>query len=175
MFFLYGSGKNGKSTFINAITAALNDYCRTAPIETFTVTTGERHPTDLAGLRGARLVTAVETEEGRHWAESKIKALTGGDKISARFMRQDFFDYTPQFKLLIAGNHKPGLRSVDEAIRRRFFLIPFTVKIPENEHDTQLLEKLKPVLPGILHWMDQGLSAMATTRLGGAGNRHRRH
>ena len=68
----------------------------------------DRHPTDLAGLRGARMVTAVETEEGRRWAESKIKTLTGGDKITARFMRQDFFEYTPQFKLLIAGNHKPG-------------------------------------------------------------------
>ena len=70
----------------------------------------ERHPTDLAGLRGARLVTAAETEEGRRWAESEIKTLTGGDRISARFMRQDFFEYMPQFKLLIAGNHKPGLR-----------------------------------------------------------------
>jgi putative DNA primase/helicase len=82
----------------------------------------DRHPTDLAGLRGARLVTAVETEEGRRWAESRIKSLTGGEKISARFMRQDFFEFLPQFKLIIAGNHKPGLRSVDEAIRRRFNL-----------------------------------------------------
>lgn len=126
LFFNYGTGANGKTTFLNAITVAIGDYCRIAPIETFTASTNERHPTDLAGLRGARLVTAVETEEGRRWAESKIKALTGGDKISARFMRQDFFEFTPQFKLLIAGNHKPGLRSVDEAIRRRFYLIPFT-------------------------------------------------
>src|SRR5262245_25026963 len=76
-------------------------------------------------LMGARLVAAVETEEGRRWAESKIKALTGGDQISARFMRQDFFEFTPCFKLVIAGNHKPGLRSVDEAIRRRLHLVPF--------------------------------------------------
>ena len=107
----------------------MGDYCRIAPIETFTASANERHPTDLAGLRGARLVRAVETEEGRRWAESKIKALTGGDKISARFMRQDFFEFTPQFKLLIAGNHKPGLRSVDEAIRRR--LLPH----PLHRHD----------------------------------------
>src|SRR5262249_51135687 len=86
------------------------DYHKTAPIETFTASNHDRHPTDLAGLRGARLVTAVETEEGRRWAESRIKALTGGDKIAARFMRQDFFEYLPQFKLIIAGNHKPGLR-----------------------------------------------------------------
>ena len=80
----------------------------------------DRHPTDLAGLRGARLVTATETEEGRRWAESRIKQLTGGDTVAARFMRQGFFEYRPAFKLIITGNHKPSLRSVDEAIRRRF-------------------------------------------------------
>ena len=98
-------------------------------METFIATQGERHPTDLAGLRGAGSSPAQETEEGRRWAESKIKALTGGDPITARFMRQDFFTYLPAFKLVIAGNHKPGLRGVDEAIRRRFHLVPFTVTI----------------------------------------------
>jgi putative DNA primase/helicase len=156
LFFLYGTGANGKTTFLNAVTGAIGDYCRIAPIETFTASQNERHPTDLASLRGARLVTAVETEEGRRWAESKIKALTGGDKIAARFMRQDFFEFTPQFKLLIAGNHKPGLRSVDEAIRRRFYLIPFTVTIPVEERDPDLPEKLKAEWPGILNWMVQG-------------------
>src|SRR5262249_7748703 len=116
----------------------------------------DRHPTELAGLHGARLVTATETEEGRQWAESKIKVLTGGDKIAARFMRQDFFEFTPQFKLVIAGNHKPGLRSVDEAIRRRLHLIPFTVTIPPNQRDAQLPNKLKAERPGILAWMIQG-------------------
>jgi len=143
LFFLYGTGANGKGTFINAIAGILADYHRTAPIETFTVTYGDRHPTDLAGLRGARLVSATETDEGRRWAEAKIKMLTGGDTVSARFMRQDFFDYTPQFKLMIAGNHKPSLRSVDEAIRRRFNMLPFTVTIPEHERDQQLGDKLK--------------------------------
>jgi putative DNA primase/helicase len=121
-----------------------------------TSSNSDRHPTDLAGLRGARLVTSIETEEGRRWAESRIKALTGGDPISARFMRQDFFEYTPQFKLIIAGNHKPGLRSVDEAIRRRFNLIPFTVTIPAEERDPALGEKLQKELPGILAWMIEG-------------------
>jgi putative DNA primase/helicase len=156
LFFLYGTGANGKTTFLNAIIAAAGDYHRTAPIETFTASTNERHPTDLAGLRGARLVTAVETEEGRRWAESKIKALTGGDRIAARFMRQDFFEFIPQFKLLIAGNHKPGLRSVDEAVRRRFNLIPFTVTIPRGERDQSLVDKLRAELPGILGWMVGG-------------------
>lgn len=156
LFFCYGTGANGKTTFINATTAATGDYHRTAPIETFTDSKNDRHPTDIAGLRGARLVTAIETEEGRRWAESKIKALTGGDRVAARFMRQDFFEFTPQFKLLIAGNHKPGLRSVDEAIRRRFNLIPFTVTIPPAERDERLPDKLKSELPGILAWMIQG-------------------
>src|SRR5215831_2607723 len=107
LFFLWGTGANGKGTFINAITGILADFHRTAPIETFTASNTDRHPTDLAGLMGARLVTANETEEGRRWAEAKVKMLTGGDKVTARFMRQDFFDYMPQFKLMIAGNHKP--------------------------------------------------------------------
>jgi putative DNA primase/helicase len=102
------------------------------------------------------MVTAIKTEEGRHWAESRIKTLTGGDKIAARFMRQDFFDFTPQFKLLIAGNHRPSLRAVDEAMRRRFNLIPFTVTIPPEERDPKLAEKLKAELPGILAWMIEG-------------------
>lgn len=159
LFFVYGLGANGKSTFINAVTTIVGDYHRTAPIETFTASSAERHPTDLAGLRGARLVTSVETEEGRRWAESKIKALTGGDKITARFMRQDFFEYEPKFKLMIAGNHKPGLRSVDEAIRRRLNLIPFTVTIPSEERDPDLAQKLKVERPGILAWMIRGCLA----------------
>jgi putative DNA primase/helicase len=156
LFFMYGTGANGKSTFLNAITSCAGEYHRVAPIETFTASRNERHPTELAGLRGARMVTAVETEEGRRWDESKIKALTGGDTISARFMKQDFFDFTPQFKLIIAGNHKPGLRSVDEAIRRRLNLIPFTVTIPPEERDPELGDKLKAELPGILAWMIDG-------------------
>ena len=110
------------------------------------MTQGERHPTDLAGLRGARLVTSQETERGRRWAESKIKALTGGDPITARFMRQDFFTYAPAFKLVIAGNHKPSLSGVDEAIRRRFQLVPFTVTIAEP--DKELPDKLRAEWPG---------------------------
>jgi putative DNA primase/helicase len=104
-------------------------------------------------------VTAVETEDGRWWAEAKIKSLTGGDKITARFMRQNFFEFTPQFKLVIAGNHRPGLRNVDEAIRRRLHLVPFTVTIPESERDSRLLEKLKAEYSGILAWAVEGCIA----------------
>jgi putative DNA primase/helicase len=88
LFFAFGVGANGKSTFLNATSGMIGDYHKTAPIETFTESKSDRHPTDLAGLRGARMVSAVETEEGRRWAESKIKTLTGGDRIAARFMRQ---------------------------------------------------------------------------------------
>jgi putative DNA primase/helicase len=156
LFFHYGLGANGKSVYLNTVAGIMGEYHRTAAIETFTASTVDRHPTDLAGLRGARLVTAIETEEGRRWAESRIKSLTGGDRIAARFMRQDYFEFTPQFKLVIAGNHKPGLRSVDEAIRRRFNLIPFTVAIPPAERDETLTEKLKAEWPGILTWMIEG-------------------
>ena len=156
LFFLYGTGSNGKSVFLSTIAGLLGDYSKTAPASAFTATSTEQHPTDVAGLRGARFVTAIETEDGRWWAEAKIKSLTGGDPVTARFMRQDFFEYLPQFKLIVAGNHKPGLRSVDEAIRRRLHLIPFTVTIGEKERDPQLAEKLKAEYPGILQWAIEG-------------------
>lgn len=156
LFFGYGNGANGKTVVLNTVANIMGGYAKTAPIETFTASGYEKHPTDLAGLRGARLVTAVETEEGRQWAEARIKALTGGDRISARFMRQDFFEFTPQFKLVIVGNHKPTLRSVDEAIQRRFNLIPFNVTIPAADRDKDLAEKLRAEWPGILAWIIAG-------------------
>lgn len=155
-FFVYGTGANGKSVFLSVLVGLLGDYAITAPMSAFTAGPREQHPTDIAGLRGARLVSAVETEDGRCWAEAKLKALTGGDTISARFMRQDFFQFKPQFKLVIAGNHKPGLRSVDEAIKRRLHLIPFTVTIPASERDGKLLETLRSEWPGILGWAVEG-------------------
>jgi putative DNA primase/helicase len=156
MFFAYGTGANGKSVFINTLAGVWGDYAVVAPMETFIASRNDHHPTDLAMLRGARLVIAHEIEAGRRWAESKIKVLTGGDRIAARFMRQDFFEFTPQFKLLIAGNHRPGLRGVDEAIRRRLHLIPFNVTIPEAERDLGLFDKLKTEWDGILSWAIEG-------------------
>jgi putative DNA primase/helicase len=156
LFFLYGTGGNGKSVFIDTISAILGGYHTTAAMTTFTATRNEQHPTDIAKLMGARLVTAVESEEGSRWAEAKIKQLTGGDTVTGRFMRQDFFDFHPQFKLLIAGNHKPGLRSVDVAMRRRFNLIPFEVKIPKEDQDKDLAENLRGEWPSILSWMKGG-------------------
>lgn len=152
--FVYGPGGNGKSVFVNALVGIAADYATTAAMETFIASAGDRHPTDLAMLRGARLVTASETEEGRRWAEARIKQLTGGDPITARFMRQDFFTFRPAFKLLVVGNHKPALQNVDDAARRRFNLIPFDRK-PATP-DPQLEGKLKAEWPGILRWAVDG-------------------
>jgi putative DNA primase/helicase len=151
---LYGPGGNGKSVFLNTITSILNGYSVTSAMETFTASTGDKHPTDLAMLAGARLVTASETEEGRAWAEARIKTLTGGDPITARFMRRDFFTYVPTFKLIMIGNHKPVLHNVDEATKRRINIVPFTLK-PANP-DRELEQKLMQEAPGILQWMIQG-------------------
>jgi putative DNA primase/helicase len=165
MFFLYGTGANGKSVFINTLVGAWGDYAVIAPMETFIESHNDHHPTDLAGLRGARLVVAQETEQGRRWAEAKIKTLTGGDSIRARFMRQDFFTYTPHFKLMIAGNHRPSLSSVDEAIRRRIHLIPFTVTIPSDQRDRDLADKLREEWAGILQWAVDGCLEWQRTSL----------
>lgn len=156
LFFVYGTGGNGKGTFLNTITHIMGDYQRVSGSETFTESPGDRHTTELARLHGARLVTAQETEEGKRWAESRIKALTGGDPITARYMRQDDFTFLPQFKLVIVGNHKPSFRSVDDAIKRRLHLVPFTTIIPAEEKDPELPEKLKAEAAGILRWMIEG-------------------
>jgi putative DNA primase/helicase len=142
--------------FMSTIRGILGDYHTTAPMDTFVMSHQSGHPTDLAGLIAARLVTAAEIDEGKTWAEAKIKSITGGDEISARFMRQDFFTFVPVFKLMIAGNHKPRLRTIDEAIRRRMRLIPFNVTIPRDERDKHLAEKLKAEWPAILRWMIDG-------------------
>lgn len=154
LFFIYGPGGNGKSVFLNLLNYVLGDYATTAGMETFTASKHDRHPTDLAMLNGARLVSASETEEGRAWAESRIKQVTGGDKISARFMRQDFFEFVPQFKLLIVGNHAPVLANVDEAARRRFNIIPFTQKPVTPDRDLE--SKLKAEAGQILSWAIAG-------------------
>jgi len=159
LFFLYGTGANGKSVFLNTLASILGNYATNAPMDTFMETRSDRHPTDMAGLRGARFVSSIETEQGRRWAESKVKSLTGGDKISARFMRQDFFEFFPQFKLFVAGNHKPAIRNIDEAMKRRLHLIPFTVTIPPEQRDKHLQQKLMAERDGILAWAVQGCLA----------------
>jgi len=152
--FIWGPGGNGKGVFLNAVTAILHEYAQTAAMDTFTSSNTDKHPADLAKLVGARLVTASETQSGRRWDEQRLKAMTGGDQITARFMRQDFFTYMPQFTLVFIGNHKPEIRNIDAAMKRRLHLVPFVVE--PAEIDTTLSEKLRAEYPGILAWMIQG-------------------
>jgi putative DNA primase/helicase len=156
LVFFFGTGGNGKGVFTSTVAGIFGDYAITAPMEMFIESKFDRHPTEIAMLKGTRLVIAHETQKGRRWDEAKIKNLTGADELRGRFMRGDFFDFKPTHKLLISGNHKPSLRSVDEAVRRRILLVPFTVKIPEADRDPQLAEKLKAEWPAILRWMVEG-------------------
>ena len=154
LFFIFGPGGNGKGVFLSTVQDILGDYSVVASIEALENQKFAQHTTDLAMMRGARLVSASETDEGSAWNEKRIKALTGGEKITARKMRRDNMTFTPQMTLLIIGNHKPALRSVDRAMRRRINMIPF-MNAP-SEVDTHLGEKLRAEWPGILRWMING-------------------
>ncbi|MCR9151915.1 MAG: phage/plasmid primase, P4 family [Rhodobacteraceae bacterium] len=156
LLFLYGTGRNGKSVFLNTLTWIWADYARRAAAETFLNTQNDKHATGIAGLQGARLVAGSELPKGRSWDESLIKDLTGGDRLTARFMRGDFFDFDPQLTLFIAGNNQPSFRGVDEAIRARVVLVPFLVTIPPEKRDKRLDEKLKAEGPAILRWAIDG-------------------
>lgn len=159
LFFANGPGGNGKGVFLNTMTGILGDYAHVASGDLLLAANGDRHPTDMASLRGRRLVTASELRPGARWEEQRVKSLTGGDQITARFMRQDEFTFTPQLTLIIAGNHRPSFAGVDEAIRRRMRLIPFTQVIPAEERDLELPEKLRAEWPGILRWAIEGCLA----------------
>lgn len=152
--FGHGDGGNGKGVLVNTVKEILGDYAKQATMESLTASKHERHTTDIAMLAGARFVTASETERGRSWAEKTVCALTGGDPISARFMRQDNFEFIPQFKLCIIGNHKPRLTSVTPAMRRRLKMLPFLNK--PQKPDPELIGKLKNEHPAILRLMIEG-------------------
>ncbi|WP_292295015.1 phage/plasmid primase, P4 family, partial [Marivita sp.] len=156
LLFLYGTGRNGKSVFLNTLTHIWGDYSRRAAAETFLNSQGDKHATGLAGLQGARLVAGSELPVGKTWDESVIKDLTGGDRMTARFMRGDFFDFDPQLTLMIAGNNQPSFRGVDEAIRARVVLVPFKVTIPPEKRDKGLADKLLAEGPAILRWAIDG-------------------
>jgi putative DNA primase/helicase len=154
LLFVYGPGGNGKSTFQGTLANVLGDYSRAVPMETFAASGYDRHPTELANMKGARLCYASETEEGRAWAENRLKQMTGGDKVSARFMRQDLFEFEPTFKLLFIGNNRPRLKNVDDAARRRFMILPFP-HVPEPVNK-ELADELRAEWPGILAWAIAG-------------------
>jgi putative DNA primase/helicase len=155
LFFLYGTGSNGKSTLVNTLMLALGDYATQAAADLLVVKRGS-HPTELTDLFGARLVASTEVEDGRKLAESLVKQLTGGEQIRARRMREDFWQFPPTHKLLLSANHKPTVRGVDHAIWRRIKVIPFEVTVPKDEQDKGLDHKLHAELPGILRWALDG-------------------
>jgi len=158
LFFVYGkSGNNGKSTLVNLIRDMLGDYGLHTPTETLLVKQYDNAiPADLARLDGARMVTAIEANFNRHLDEARIKSMTGGEPITARFMRQNFFQFLPVLKLWLVANDQPRVRGTDEAFWRRVRVIPLTIKIPEAERDPDLPNKLRNEWPGILAWAVRG-------------------
>jgi putative DNA primase/helicase len=153
LFFLYGTGQNGKGTLVHTLNYVLKDYVANTAIETFAGGKFERHPEELAVLRGARMVLGSETTEGAGWNEGRLKQVTGGDLVRARFMRTNSFEYVPHFKLVISGNHLPTLASIDPAIERRFHIVPFNYRVPDHEKDQGLEEALRHEASGILQWV----------------------
>jgi putative DNA primase/helicase len=156
MFILFGSGANGKSTFLNTIMYLLGDYAIATPTETFMRKNGDQYTNDIARLRGTRFVTTTEAEQGRRLSEPLIKKITGNDQMTARFLYGEFFNFTPTFKIFMATNHKPVIKGTDHGIWRRIKLIPFTTRIPEEKQDKHLEMKLREEAGGILNWLLEG-------------------
>lgn len=158
--FLYGTGANGKSTFVETIMKLLGtDYAMKGAPDLLMSKRNDSHPTDRADLFGKRFVACVETEAGKLMAESLVKEMTGGDRLRARRMREDFWEFVPTHHIWLVGNHKPTIRGTDEGIWRRIKLIPFDVVIPEKKRDGKLPAKLARELPGILNWAIEGYRA----------------
>jgi putative DNA primase/helicase len=151
-----GEGANGKSTFITAITAALGDYAGPAEAELLTARTFDAHPTGVADLFGLRLAILHEADKGRRLAEGTVKRLTGGDRIKARRMREDFWEFEPSHSFVMLTNHKPVVTGTDEGIWRRIRLIPWDIVIPVEERDEHLGDKLALELDYVLTWLVQG-------------------
>lgn len=158
LFLLYGTGANGKSTFVETLLFLLGDYGNKTDMRTFLEQKNEGVRNDLARLRSSRMVSAVEASKGKFLNEALVKEVTGGDRVSARFLFAEYFEYTPEYKILLAVNDKPRIKGGDEGIWRRMRLIPFTVFIPTEERDKDLLRKLSEELPGILNWALAGLA-----------------
>ncbi|MDR4470198.1 MAG: phage/plasmid primase, P4 family [Nitrospira sp.] len=168
LLFLYGTGKNGKSVFISTLMTILGDYAKAISSETLVSSKRDSQSAspDLARLAGARLVTSGETEDGQILAESFVKSLTGGDRMVARYLHKDPFEFDPSFKLMIAGNHKPVIRGIDTGIWRRIYLVPFTKMFGDDEADPLMGEKLRAEAPHILAWMLEGCQSWQQEGLG---------
>ncbi|MDQ2950430.1 MAG: phage/plasmid primase, P4 family, partial [Acidobacteriota bacterium] len=156
LHFLYGAGANGKSVFCEVLMRLLGDYAVSVSPEMIMARRYSGIPNDVARLRGVRVAFMNETSQGSKFDEAKLKDLTGGDTLSARFLHHEFFEFSPTHKLVIRGNHKPTISGNDEGIWRRLRLVPFSVSIPIEEQDRTLLWKLEQELPGILQWALRG-------------------
>lgn len=166
MPIFWGAGANGKTTLLNAIAYVLGtDYAGAAPPGLLIEKTSESHPTEFADLQGRRLITAAETGSGKKLAESAMKYLTGGDKIKARFMRQDFFEFVGTFKIILLTNNKPNVKNQDYGVWRRLKLVPFTVTFSDEEKDPELPKKLQAEASGILNWLLEGCLRWQAERL----------
>jgi putative DNA primase/helicase len=165
LFILFGSGANGKSTFLNTIMYLLGDYALATPTETFMRKNGDQNTNDLARLRGTRFVTTTEAEQGRRLSEPLIKKITGNDQMTARFLYGEFFNFMPTFKIFMATNHKPVIKGTDYGIWRRIKLIPFTTRITEEKQDKHLELKLREEASGILNWLLEGTKRWKKERL----------
>jgi putative DNA primase/helicase len=156
LFFLFGDGRNGKSTFLTTLAAVLGAYATAAPRGMLFRSGADRHPTELTCLHGARFVSCAEIEQGKAFDEALVKDLTGGDTITARRMNQDFWSFRPSHKLFIAGNHKPVVRGDDDGIWRRLRLVPWLVQVAPEDVDRGLADKLRAEAAGILAWAVRG-------------------
>ena len=156
LHFLYGLGANGKSVFCEVLMRLLGDYAMAVSPDLIMLKRHGGIPNDVARLRGVRAALMNETSQGSRFDEAKLKDLTGGDTLTARFLHQEFFDFHPTHRIVIRGNHKPAINGTDEGIWRRLRLIPFTVSIPPDEQDRDLISKLNRELPGILNWALRG-------------------
>jgi putative DNA primase/helicase len=168
IFMLYGTGMNGKSTFLKHIYRVFGDYAMSTPASTLVEKYGEVIPNDIARLNGARLVTAVESGKNKALAESQIKQLTGDDPISARFLHHEYFDFFATFKIFFATNYKPNISGTDKGIWRRIRTVPFEKVITPEEQDAFLDEKLRREYEGILAWAVAGFSRWQEEGLGDA-------
>ena len=156
-FFLYGMGNNGKSTFLETISDMLGDYAANAQPDTLMMKSNNSGAnSDIARLKSARFVTSEEPSEGVRLNEGLVKQLTGGGRVTCRFLFQDEFEFEPEFKIWIATNHKPVIRGTDVGIWRRIKLIPFEVNIPKEKVDKMLKYKLRDEMPQILNWAVRG-------------------
>lgn len=156
-FILHGDGANGKSTFVETIYKILGSYAAITPTSTLIAKRGSEIPNDVARLKGARFIISSELERSKLLDEALVKRFTSEEPISARFLRQEFFEFKPTGKIFLSTNYKPTIRGTDDGIWRRIRLIPFDHKFEGENKIEKFAEKfLYPELPGILKWAVQG-------------------